>query len=90
MPKIKAIIASTSAWYKFPKAVYQAIFEEEEKDDFKIINFFKNKIKDLKINPEILNLPKKPIRFKKVLPKNEEKIKEEIINFLNTFLKFFS
>jgi len=90
LPKIKAIIASTAAWYKFPQAVYQAIFEKEEKDDFKIINFFKNKIKDLKINPEILNLPKKPIRLKKVLPKNEEKIREEIINFLNTFLKFFS
>ena len=85
LPKVPAIIASTAAWYKFPQAVYQAIFEKEEKDDFKIINFFKNKIKDLKINQEILNLPKKPIRFKKVLPKNEEKIKEEIINFLNTF-----
>jgi len=84
-PKMPAIIASTAAWYKFPQAVYQAIFEKEEKDDFKIINFFKNKIKNLKINQEILNLPKKPIRFKKVLPKNEEKIKEEIINFLNTF-----
>jgi len=85
LPKVPAIIASTAAWYKFPQAVYQAIFEKEEKDDFKIINFFKNKIKDLKINQEILNLPKKPIRFKKVLPKNDEKIKDEIINFLKSF-----
>jgi len=49
LPKVPAIIASTAAWYKFPQAVYQAIFEKEEKDDFKIINFLKTKQKILKL-----------------------------------------
>lgn len=82
-----AIITSTAAWYKFPQSVYQAIFGKEEKDDFKIIKFFKNKIKNLKINQEILNLPKKPIRFSKLLPNDKEIIKKEIINFLKIQLK---